>query len=476
LFKNYRYIKVIILVLGAVLLLHRAAESTPVSANTQEAGASSNSTYLPLLFRSGHPILMGVETHVPYNADVMQKTQDAGTSMVRYFGFNWEKIEPKNVSPQDYSWGSVDESSLIEMTSKGFNVIGTIKFTPLWARAIPNVACGPIASQKFSDFAEFIQALVQRYSKEPYNIKYWEIGNEPDVAYEPVPTYDIYGCWGNKNDPYFGGRHYGEMLKYAYPALKAADSKSQLVIGSLLLDCDPTFDGSCISSKFFDGILVAGGANYFDFVGFHGYPNYGGDMSNDEQHPKWGHRGGVVLGKISYLREVMAKYGVNKPIMHTEGAFLCPYWSGELCAPPGNDFYEAQADYVIWLYIRNWAADIKSTIWYTIEGPGWRYGGMLDDQQNPRPAYLVFKNMVSYLSNTYYTGKVTQYSDPDFRGYAFRENDRVIWVVWSVDENAGTNIILPANVTHVYNKYGNNITPGTNQINVTSPIYIEMQD
>jgi hypothetical protein len=172
----------------------------------------------------------------------------------------------------------------------------------------------------------------------------------------------------------------------------------------------------------------------------------------------------------------MAKYGVNKPIMHTEGAFLCPEWSGELCKPPGSDFYEAQADYVIWLYIRNWAADIKSTIWYTIEGPGWRYGGMLDDQQQPRPAYYVFQNMVSYLSNTYYAGKVTQYSDPDFRGYEFRENERVIWVVWSVDENAGTNIVLPANMTHVYNKYGSDITPDTNQINVTSPIYIEMQD
>lgn len=466
-------IRTILLLFISTILILGGSLPTTASATPESTDTDDISIFLPLVMRPGDPILMGVETHVPYRDDVMDKTKDAGAGIIRYYGFSWEKIEPTNTNPEDYNWGAIDGSSLTAMTSRGFEVIGTIKFTPYWAQAVQGHSCGPIATHAFDDFAEFLTALVDRYSKEPYNVKYWEIGNEPDVAPNIVPPDNIYGCWGDQSDYYYGGRYYGEMLKQAYPAIKAGNSRAKLVLGSLLLDCDPSYDSSCQVGRFFEGVLVSGAADYFDYVGFHGYPNYYGNMSFDEQHPKWAHRGGIVLGKISYLRDVMANYGVNKPIMHTEGAFLCPEHE-QRCEDPGDDFWESQADYVIWLYIRNWAQDIKSTIWYTIEGPGWRHGGMLDAEQQPKKAYLVFDNMNSYLNNAYYLGPVNASSDPDFRGYEFANNSSKIWVVWSVDETSGTNITLPAGYSAIYDKYGDVVTPGGSVINIQSPIYIEL--
>ena len=444
---------------------------------------STTHVYLPIIRRGGYPLKMGVETNLSDLSDVMDKAQSANVSMVRYASFSWKDIEPVRTNPPTYNWGTVNESGLLEIASKGFSVIGTIKYTPNWAQKYPGYSCGPIAYQSLDEFAEFVSALVERYSAEPYNIKYWEFGNEPDV-YRGEPNLspdNIYGCWGEKDDPYYGGGYYAETLRAAYPAVKKADHNSSVLLGGLLLDCDPsnpTDNPSCKSGNFFEGILRNGGANYFDIVSFHGYPSYYGKMDLDENDPKWKDRGGVVLGKANFLREVMLRYGYKKPLMHTEGAFLCPDDDtiyNPKCKPPDDDFYEAQADYVIWLYIRNWAANIRSTIWYTIEGPGWRYGGMLDGNQQPKPAYYVFQNMTTYLADVWYVREVPGYTDPDLRAFEFQDNNRTIWVMWSVDEDNGSTIELPQDTTAIYDKYGTAMgIPPSNQITIFSPIYVEM--
>jgi len=109
-------------------------------------------------------------------------------------------------------------------------------------------------------------------------------------------------------DEYYGGGYYAEMLKAVYPAIKEADPQAQVLIGGLLLDCDPTHppEGKdCKPSKFLEGILKNDGGDYFDIISFHGYPPYsgadiGGGLYNDVHHPYWESRGGVVLGKVDF--------------------------------------------------------------------------------------------------------------------------------------------------------------------------------
>jgi hypothetical protein len=80
--------------------------------------------------------------------------------------------------------------------------------------------------------------LVARYSVPPYNVKYWELWNEPDVdpALAGLIGGDIpFGCWGDSTDPYYGGGYYAEMLKAVYPRIKAADPQAQVARGRIAL-------------------------------------------------------------------------------------------------------------------------------------------------------------------------------------------------------------------------------------------------
>ncbi len=88
-------------------------------------------------------------------------------------------------------------------------------------------------SRQYGRFAAFLSEVVKRYSQPPYNVRYWEIGNEPDT---PIGPDSGFGCWGVNGDPYFGGGAYGNMLKAVYPAIKAANPQVQVLNGSLLLD------------------------------------------------------------------------------------------------------------------------------------------------------------------------------------------------------------------------------------------------
>jgi hypothetical protein len=263
------------------------------------------------------------------------------------------------------------------------------------------------------------------------------------------------------------------MLEAAYPAIKKADPEAQVLIGGLLLDCDPDDPPpgkDCKSAKFLEGILRVGGGNYFDVVSFHGYPLYDGTRQIDRTVPSWIGRGGVVQGKIAFLREVMATHGVDKPLMHTEGALLC-HPDSPICNPPDTAFFEAQADYVVWLFVRNWAEGLKATIWYQFEGPGWRHGSLLDGNQQPKPAYNALQFLSQELSSARYEGSVTLYLA--LRGYEFSVPGKTIWVLWSPDDQSH-DVVLPASMLTVYDTYGEDITPDNSTLSVQSPIYVEL--
>jgi hypothetical protein len=417
--------------------------------------------------------VLGVQMQRLDRTQDLDRAADGGAYWLRFDAFDWDSIEPERTTPPTYHWTAVDEAGLERAADQGLEVIATVKFTPAWAQKLPGEYCGPIREDALDEYAQFLTALVLRYSAPPYNIRYWELGNEPDVDPKFVEPRAVYGCWGDENDPYYGGGYYAEMLKAAYPAIKRADSQAQVLIGGLLLDCDPTDPPpgqDCKPARFLEGILRNGGGSFFDIVSFHGYAHYDGTLQGDVAHPYWAGRGGVVLGKIDFLREVMATYGIDKPLLHTEGALLC-HPSSPYCQPPDPAFYEAQADYVAWLFVRNWAEGVIGTIWYQFEGPGWRQGGLLDDEQQPKPAYHALKFLSQELANAKYGLALNRY--PMLQGYEFSAPGGQIWVLWSPDGQPHA-IDLPAGMHKVYDKYGTDITSESNTITVQSPIYVEL--
>jgi hypothetical protein len=369
----------------------------PTTGPTTEPTSAPNESVPEIDNSSSRPSMMfGLESHSMSFADYPEFFGETGMQLVRHNGLVWPSVEPVEGDRQWQMVADLDEK-LAKASASGLTAILIVRGTPEWAQMIPGSSCGPIKPEKIESFATFMSEAVSRYSAPPYNIKFWEMGNEPDVDPSLIPQNSPFGCWGDLNDPYYGGGYYAEMLKVVYPAIKNADPEAKILIGGLLLDCDPTHtpEGKdCTPGKFLEGILVNGGGDFFDMVSFHGYVQYIGPDSElptrlffDDHNPSWGHRGGVVIGKVDFLREVMSTYNFDKPIFHTEGALLCPEQNPTDCDPPDEGFFDSQADYAIRMYVRNWANSVSGTIWYQLEGPGWRYGGLLDENQMPKPVF-----------------------------------------------------------------------------------------
>jgi hypothetical protein len=123
------------------------------------------------------------------------------------------------------------------------------------------------------------------------------------------------------------------------------------------------------------------------------------------------------------------------------------------------------------MYVRNWVNGVSGTIWYQFEGPGWRHGGLLDENQNPKPAYDALRFLITELSDAEFSGVLAQFDA--LAGYEFISPEKRIWVLWSPDE-IDAQIQLPENVLSVFDKFGNDITPDGADITVSNPIYLEL--
>lgn len=140
---------------------------------------------------------------------------------------NWAATEP---SPGVYNWSLADRK-VQDAKAEGFDIVLAVMHNPSWAA---DFECGPIRAEHLATFANFMAAVVQRYGSAPYNIRYFELGNEPDNG-DAINQAWVGGCWGIGPNPApgAGGAAYAEMLKRVYPAMKAAHPNAQVAIGGL---------------------------------------------------------------------------------------------------------------------------------------------------------------------------------------------------------------------------------------------------
>ena len=492
---------VIILIIGSLIVSPATTTATPSAPDQPD----SIHYYLPIITKSSPPSIFGAETWTLSSNKSVPMADQADLYWVRNFLFPWDLIE---ATPGVYDWSQVDEAGLLGASSRGLSVIATIKFTPSWAQKVVPYACGPIRADAFDEFARFVQEVVRRYSQYPYNLKTIQFGNEPDVGPELVGTSyrNIFGCWGDETDYYYGGGYYAEMLKVVYPAIKAVNPSVQVMIGGLLQAQDPTNPAYPHQpSRFFEGIIRNHGAKYFDIVSFHAYPSWteNAGLSWDDGHDWWVNRGGLVVGKISYLREVMDTYEtlygypIDKPIVQTEGALNCYYseTTGDHCdvSTRLQKFYQAQADYGVILFTRNWAQGLLGTVWYTIESPGWQYSSLLYSDGTAKPVYYAVAFLRNELRSAWFTQQITigNYDPRQLQAYEFTSYAKRIWVLWVADlcresdatcvelepQSVPVTITLPSGWQRVLNVYGEPTIPVTNgKITILDnrPIYIEI--
>jgi hypothetical protein len=483
---------------GPKLLLFIVILLTPLLVS----GTSAQSTYrayLPGVNSPATPTIFGFETILGRlsNPTVRARAAELGATWVRINGLRWDEIEP--VQGGGYSAAALEllDRDLKAAGELGLTATVIVHGAPAWAQEIANTRCGPIRSDALDDFANFMRDMVTRYSYPPYNVTHWELGNEPDAPYIGAAGSTTntmpYGCWGNPNQPDYNGGAYAAMLAAVYPAIKAANPNAQVIIGGLLYGCVPGSDcgnnEQYKSSTFLDGVLSAGGGAYFDIFAYHSYPFWADPNASSNEDwdiagtgNPWAPHGGLLLGKLSFIRAKLAEYGLQqKPIMMNEGALLC-YNSDARCGPDG--FEDDKASYVIRLFARSSANGLIGSFYYTLDGRGWQDAGLLDGNQQPRPAFTALKHMISLVGKSQgaATNVTAEYgSASDIEAYRFNHGNDRVDVIWKIRSTATTPISLPASkFISATTSQGSAITPLTVGSTVTldvgfMPIYIVRQ-
>lgn len=420
--------------------------------------------------------------HVSDYNDVLQLSfyDNSGAIWSRYDRFHWDLIESIPQNPPVYDWSSVDETGLLNAAKRGILVTGIVLFTPDYAQKLPGSVCGPISEDQLSRFGDFLHALVQRYSQEPYHVKYWEIGNEPDVN-QGFASRVGFGCWGDPADPGYGGGYYAEMLNVAYPRIKSVDPQAQVLIGGLLLDCDPRNPPKasadtdelkdCSPARFLDGILANGGGDYFDGISFHAYDYYefqDGKYSNYNWGSSSSTNGVVSIPKTSFLLERLQAYGVSdKYLLNTESGLVCGS-DGKEEGCQSEAFTQTKAAYIVHTNTTALSLGLRANIWYSLMG--WRGSELVSEHYRPLAAFDTFQVNFRFLQQANFNHVITNY--PQFFVYEFDTPQGSMWVVWSKSGQPEP-IQLPAQPRAVYDMYGT-LLPANQNLSVDfAPLYIQ---
>ena len=232
------------------------------------------------------PYLYGLTpTQVDQQLDEMQAL---GVNNVRVL-IPWAGVEPLQGY---YDWSTVDYT-VNAADARGMGVLGVLNSTPQWAvdPGVPAISGRPSSPTQYGDFAGLV---AQRYAGK---VGAYEIWNEPNgqVYYTPKP--DAAG--------------YTDLLKAAYPQIKAADPNAT-VVGGVLGAVIDYGDFATNPVSFVNGIYAAGGEGYFDALSYHPY-NFGTPFSQGAPLPE------SPLNQVTAIRNLMIANGdANKLIWASE--------------------------------------------------------------------------------------------------------------------------------------------------------------
>ncbi len=271
------------------------------------------------------------------------------------FDFQWQAIN--DVSLTSYNTQRYD-AVVKAAVAKGIQILGIIDYSNSLVNGGNDQMVPP---GDFKTYAIYCSFLANHFG--PMGVHHWEIWNEENTV----------AFW----NPGADAGYFTKMLKLAYPALKAADPSSFVVLGGMA----PTGDDGVNQTPqtFLTGVYAAGGKNYFDAVGHHPYLYSGDDY--------W------FSNAIPELRQIM--------LANNDGAKKI--WLTESGSPSSGNSS---------LYTEAWQAQIVQhtlQLHLTLDylGPVFIYDymdegtnpkdiesnfGVVHLDGSPKPAYTVFKN------------------------------------------------------------------------------------
>ncbi len=285
---------------------------------------------------------------------------DLGAKWVR-LEFRWNEGEPRQGS---YSSETLDmwDQAVATAQAAGTKIIGMVHRSPTWASGTRDTYMPPADP---ADYAAFVRFLASRYRGEVVG---WEIWNEQNIS----------RFWPSGPN----AAEYVELLKAAYPAVKAGDPNAKVIFGGLAQS-----DYYYVTQAY-----QAGAKGYFDVMATHPYP--------DRFAPNTVWYNGTMPAIKTFLayREVrrrMLGNGDDKPIWFTEmGWSTCT--TDPKCVTPAQ-----QADFLTRAYcMLERDPYVQVATWYNLRNNHWDNDadrwetqlGLMMTTFEPKPSYNAFKN------------------------------------------------------------------------------------
>jgi Cellulase (glycosyl hydrolase family 5) len=293
----------------------------------------------------------------------MPAVQALGTHWVRMFA-SWPDLEPTKDTFSTF-WLSYYEETFRSLPS-GTKVLLDVVDTPSWETGSGNPQTPPANPQEYAAFAG---ALAQRFGTK---VAAYEIWNEEDSS----------AWWAGGPNP----AAYTQLLKAAYPAIKAANPNATVVLGGLTGN----------DFEFLEGVYAAGGKGSFDAVGVHT------DTACDVISPYDFVRGAgnrMIADSFLAYREVhavMLANGDDKPIWMTELSWRT---TSATCAEgafagqkAGGVTEEEQATFLQQAYhCLAQAPYVQVALWFPLEDEGAVTSGLLRSNGTRKPAFAAMQ-------------------------------------------------------------------------------------
>lgn len=402
------------------------ATATPtVEASTPTPTATVTPTqvlaYLPILMYTP-PAMPVYGMHLEVFLTDTQTINYAQTAGMRWMHTRimWADVEPANTTPEYYHWADYD-ARLQAAGNAGFKNVAILLYNPSWAATLPG---GNIDKVPLSEFTEFVAATVSRYKDPPYNVKYWEIYNEPDNTWLKYAQLDWWGYWGHDAAGYL------RILQAAYTTIKSIDPQAQVLLGGLAYDWfteDTNPSPGPFARSFLSDLLALGGGNYFDILSFHYYPCF---------RWRWDLNAPGLHGKANELRATMRAHNVVKPMVVTETGW--PYegshWGMD------DPQHVLQPRYVAKPYIEAMAmGDMPFVIWFPFRDhdPGYT-NGFMDYYGNVRQSYQALLTLTDQLAGLIYQRLLLpeEGAAADVEGYLFAGvgGQPKLYTVWTLTD------------------------------------------
>jgi hypothetical protein len=340
---------------------------TGTATTAQSATATSAPTSSPSSGRFGLAAGGGIASLSSTDlARYLDGAKAANADWIR-IDINWQVIQ--SGGPAYYNWTGFD-AVVNAARSRGLNVLGTILYTPAWAR--PSGTSGVTPPTNLSDYANFVKAAVTHYGL--LGVHAFEIWNEANIVQ----------FWAPAPDP----ARYTQMLKLAYAAAKQADPNVTVISAGLSpYGSYGQADAQHMNPiSFLEKMYANGAAGNMSAVGWHPY-NY-------------------PYGVGYYIWSAWSQMSQTSPsarsVMSANGDGAKQIWATEFGAPTGSTSNSmtmaAQAQLVTDAY-----AALKGWSW---AGPAFFYSyrdngtnlsnvednfGIIYNNWSPKPSYTAYQ-------------------------------------------------------------------------------------